>query len=706
MLARVLAAVLLTAASGCGCGDDDDLPDIPDGPYGDLLEEVCGVLDRCPEGLGYPIAYRSRAECAAILDFALTCRLTEQELGNDVTLYGVVQNRPELDEDQAQACIDWLHDASCEEVQRAGEGTPCSLAFSGTGDDDDDDGDSGDGILDQPCSGDYDCLPDLWCQPGGADPEAAIVTCQVCKPRLAAGGECQQYGRSCEDGLHCSYTEEGPRVCAPLDADGTRCVESEQCQSGFCNETLDPLGGWGQCDPGGNEGDPCRDEADTASLGYDCRPEFHCDQDTCQPKRRSGEPCSDGYECATAACDLDAGVCGQANGTACYDHPQCASGLCIDELCTSGAEGACVSDGQCDGDDICVGACRPPNCFCSGNGCPIGACGPAGGGGGGCQEDEDCASGDCEDGVCTQALQIGDPCSASYECYPVGSCSNGVCVERFGPGDECDAIDSCQEPFLCFGGRCELMNLVCEPASAGEHCAWLRVCDEDSWCDLFDEVTCKPRADEGEECATSYIPGIETCKAGLTCETDETGASRCRARPGVGEACTTTCVEGTFCFEGTCQEGPVGQPCDYDVPCPAGLFCDDHAEVCLPVGGEGAECDDATQCQADFFCENYSTCTARRARGEECRDSTECRQELYCDDDTYTCQTDLAEGELCDSRYAPCAAGLWCPNSGIDPECTEQTAAGEPCSSNEECASGACYSYSWCQAEAGCVIPE
>lgn len=705
VLAMAAAATLSIAGCGCGGDDDSDLPDAPEGPWGDLLDEMCGVLDRCPGGLGYPIAYRSRRECVAILDFAISCRLTEDEISDDVSVWGVEQNRPELDDEAVAACIEWLAEASCDEVARGGEGTPCALAFAG--DDDDDDDDSGSRAVDEECGGDYDCRPELYCQPGGADPEAALVTCQVCKPRRGVGEECQQYGRQCAESLHCRYEEDGPRLCAPLDPDGTRCVESEQCASGFCNETLDELGGWGQCDPGGREGDACRDESETEGLGSDCRLELHCDGGTCQPRRENGATCSDGWECAAYLCEE--GTCGRADGSACYDHPECASGLCIEEVCSPRQDGACVRDEQCEAPEICQGACRPPDCYCSGSGCPIGTCSTEGGGGGGgyCEDDSDCASGDCDDGACTTPRAIGDPCAESYECYPLGTCGNGVCVERFDPGEECGALDSCKEPFLCIDGRCELMNVVCEPAAAGELCAWLRVCDEDSWCDLFDGVTCKPRAGEGEECQTSFIPGIETCRTGLTCEGDESGTFRCRARPAIGDPCTTTCIEGAFCFEGTCQSGPIGQPCDeYDAPCPAGLFCDDRSEVCLPPGGQGAPCEESSHCTEEFFCESYRDCQPRRGVGESCNDTQECRHELHCSNDTYTCQADLSEGELCDARYAPCAEGLWCPNGGIDPSCTELTAAGEPCSSNEECESGACYSYSWCQAAPDCVIPD
>lgn len=707
-LARLALFCLALAASSCGgCKDGDGgRPgdyETPKGPFGDVLQTLCDTLERCPNAFGSPIAYRSNRECVAILNFVTTCRVTETELGDDVEVYGVEQRTPTVNAEAADECMAWIRDASCGEISRGTENGPCDGVFSF--DEDDDDTPVGSAGLNEPCDSEEDCQAELYCAGETADEDAGISYCSVCKPRLQSGESCQN--AQCAEGLYCKLGDDMTTLtCTPAEADGFRCSGDVQCASGWCNYNLDEGGGWGQCDPGGKIGDPCQEEAD---QGPTCREGLHCDGGKCQVRRGPGEPCSDSYACEYGNCDVAAGVCGKAAGESCYDSYECAGVPCINDVC-SDQDGACTDDSHCADDEICNGACRPPNCSCSGGGCPVGTCGPAGAGGGGevetCEDDFDCVGGDCQNGVCV-GKKIGDACSETYECYPY-QCLNNRCAAKNGPGDECGAIDSCQEPFLCIDGRCEMMNLVCQPASAGQRCAWLRVCDDNSWCDLLDDVTCKPKALLGQECQTTYLRGVETCQQGSTCEYDEASQKQiCKKLPGLGEACTAKCANG-FCWEGKCEPPPIGQPCDQyneDIPpCPGELRCDGDREVCLPRANQGSECDDTSDCAQGLFCENYRTCEPRRSAGAECNDDQECLEELHCSRDTYTCVADLRLGESCDTSNDYCAPGFYCDSDMRT--CQRQGAGGAECSDNRACQSGVCYGSSFCLVRAACEIPE
>jgi hypothetical protein len=668
---------------------------------------MCDVLDRCPNAFGTPLAYRSRNECAAILGFLITCRLNREELGDRQDRYVVEQIEPEIDATQLDACLEWLASASCEELQLGRDDSPCGNVILFDDDDEATDPPDPPADLDELCEDDEDCLEKLFCAGSKVDKQKGIETCRVCRPRIGEGEDCRQarclpplycklqgeYAACNEPGANCDL------LCAKPEADDFRCYADEQCASGWCNTLRDDLGGWGRCDPGGELGDPCEGDYDPfGEILMVCRPEFHCEEATCQDKRPNGSPCSDNYACEIGQCDEETHICGRRDGSSCGYQAECETNICIEGICGLPGDGKCLLDEHCAGDEYCAGACQPPNCSCSG--CPVGQC-TSGNGSTGCEEDRHCASGMCEDGVCVQPKQLGDPCSAPYECYPIGRCENGVCVSAAGPGETCTGLDSCQQPFLCIDGRCEVMNLTCAPARAGELCAWLRVCDEDSYCDLLGGVRCKKRAQVGKPCETSLIPGVKTCVVGAACRFDEaSGDNRCVALPTTGEVCSEACAEESFCWEGTCQADPVGSFCDYDKPCPDDLRCHDDREVCVPQSTEGGECESISDCVDDLFCEDR-TCAPPKGLDAECYENVECREELFCSNDSRTCVKDLGLGEACStSADNPCAAGLYC-DSGT---CLAAAGLGESCSSNRECESGICF-HSFCAVQDQCVMP-
>ncbi len=691
--------LLLLALSGCKKGGDgrEDY-EAPKGSLGEVLGSMCKTLDRCPDAFGSAIAYRSQNECVAILNFVFTCRLTDEELGDDVTKYSVEQRVPEIDGDLVGPCKAWLADASCEQIARGGS-TPCDRVLALDFDDDDNGGEPvGTRGLDEECSDPTDCAPGLYCTGGGGDRELGVTYCSVCRNRQGEGDSCMEL--PCREDLWCKGNDDGTQYrCAPPEADGFRCSDDSQCASEFCNQRLGDGGGWGECDPGGKAGDPCEDEYATEIQQPSCRRMLACEDGTCQPQASNGGPCTDNYSCEWGNCDDGTQICGLPDGEACSSESQCASVACIDGTCGL-SDGQCFLDADCGAGEVCAGACQPPNCECSG--CPVGQCTSSGQAG--CEDDFECGNGECINGTCSAGRQIGDACSDSFECYPA-QCVNGACAAKAAPGASCTGIESCQEPFLCIEGTCRIMNLTCAPARAGERCAWLRVCDDNSWCDLLDNVTCKAKAKVGQVCQTTFQRGVQTCVAGSACTHDEaSGEQRCLALPKVGEACTTGCANST-CFNGVCQPLPVGTPCDYDTPCPGDLRCSDDRDICVPPGEAGTSCRDNEECAAGLFCENYNTCVARRGANEACRDTFECDADHYCSTDNYTCVPRLQSGGACRGAFDDvCARGFHCA-SGTS-VCEPARPPGAECDEDRECLSSSCYQRDYCLVRAECTLPE
>ncbi|MGE0789465.1 MAG: hypothetical protein AB7S26_27570, partial [Sandaracinaceae bacterium] len=407
------------------------------GPYSEVLDSVCDTLDRCPDALGRPIVYRSHDECRSILHWALSCRLTSEEVG-DTRTYGVEERVPTVDEDGAAACRAWLAETSCDDLFRD-DVNPCSDVFTL----DDTSTDDGGGAEGEGCDRDDDCQSSLRCTEGAYDAARNLSLCQVCAPRAAEGEPCRQLTRDCPDDLYCGLGADGSRVCLQLSDVGGECDSDAQCASGFCDGTVPSPRGYGTCGMGGREGDAC------ASAG--CRAELYCDGAVCRPRVDNGEPCTDDEQCRNRSCSIEMGRCGSPDGEGCSSGSQCASGGCNGGVCGPPQPG-----GDCYTDDECVATerCRDD----------LGRCAPPGGDGAECRRDEECTSGYCtSDDRCGSPPQSGASCSDLSDCDPRQHCAGGTCVDRARPGEACGALDSCLEPFLCQEGTCQLINLACEP---------------------------------------------------------------------------------------------------------------------------------------------------------------------------------------------------------------------------------------------------
>ncbi len=155
-------------------------------------------------------------------------------------------------------------------------------------------------------------------------------------------------------------------------------------------------------------------------------------------------------------------------------------------------------------------------------------------------------------------------------------------------------------------------------------------------------------------------------------------------------------------------------PCEIDAQCPgAGAVCRGPSDG-YPMGYCTVPCDDRTPCEGLGTQNNHC---AQRAGEAQSYCELNCLNGRDCRDDSYSCVADaLPSGGICIpicSSDAQCGGGAVC-----DPHTSRCVApggvatgavTGEPCASNEACASGACipeangFTGGYCIAN--CVLP-
>ena len=275
------------------------------------------------------------------------------------------------------------------------------------------------------------------------------------------------------------------------------------------------------------------------------------------------------------------------------------------------------------------------------------------------------------------------------------------------PGEACESLDQCQAPYICREKTCQAMNLACRAGKLNEGCAYLRVCDEATWCDVSNGFVCKARKAEGTSCNQAA-----ECTKGLTCVIGASGGT-CGQRAAAGATCVTgtDCAEGLNCVRGstgtgsTCLAGPAGSPCDYNTPCPTGYFCNQSRDYCEPRKVAGASCSggsSSTECADGHYCD--STCKLLEALGNSCASYRPCRPELHCDSSTSMCVADVAVGQQCSSSNE-CVPEAYCSYSMSPATCVAKSGTSGPCTGDEQCVSGTCYSGFGCLVGDACVMP-
>lgn len=349
-----------------------------------------------------------------------------------------------------------------------------------------------------------------------------------------------------------------------------------------------------------------------------------CEGGSCVPTTGDGNvcaPCSSSSDCAAGGVCLQypdgAGYCGRAcsSSSAC-GADQCVNitgvgGQCvrvrgISPSCSSSPSG-CTTDSMCSPTQRCnttSGACEPRPA----SGGPLGAA---------CGASEECSTGLCFAGTCSQScdwLHPGSACPSGYYCSgpATGSCgASGVCLAG-GPGagtegDACSAATDCASLY-CASGRC---STPCIPGGAAG-------CPDGSACQVGAVAGCGSCQRSGalgdpcavnEDCTSSICASLDedgfctqfcegsSCPSGFHCVGVTARLAVCQPDSGtLGAACTgnADCLSGICADEG--EQTYCTRLCDgRSNPCPgSGFACvetdDPSIRVCRPVASGGCGC--------------------------------------------------------------------------------------------------------------------
>jgi len=268
----------------------------------------------------------------------------------------------------------------------------------------------------------------------------------------------------------------------------------------------------------------------------------------------------------------------------------------------------------------------------------------------------------------------------STGCPPGQTCSAGSCVAATGDGSVCA---SCSSGADCTGTNNFCLMYPDGSAYCGKDCASSADCPSGSVCaDLGGYGQCIGTDAGGSPSCAGFTPAGGTTPTTPECRTDSdcTGSRVCRsgscAAPPTPSASPlgASCASGADCATGSCLTTAGGsfctQTCDWLTPssCPGGFYCSSGA-----IGG----CD-------------TGVCVAGSAgsvpAGGDCAQDTDCAS-LFCD--AGTCTTPCIPGGA-----AACGGGMTC-QAGSSPGCGACGTAGfvgEPCTTNDDCASRLCAS--------------
>ncbi len=513
------------------------------------------------------------------------------------------------------------------------------------------------------------CDGDDWCNPDAS-----------CVPKLSSSCDDDS---DCADRFFCDNNQ-----CAAAAAPGAACDRDRQCSDGNC---VDDFCCDSPCDQG------CQ-QCNAAGQEGSCRPVAN----GTDPKNACGttETCADG-------------ICRSVPGTSCTGPSDCASGQCEDDVCCdqrcdgpcehcnlAGTKGTCTTQ-----TDTTTDQCQLPNTCDDVGACKRDLANP-------CLGPDDCASGNCVDGVCCASACTGS-CETCDGQTP-GHCTQVTGTDNPGRCDVgvwCDTTGTCGPP----GGSSCVGGVDCP---AGFHCDAAAVCQPDIplGADCDSDVQCQSgQCVDGVCCSTACDGLCERCdvepatgfcypSAGddpdAECGSDAVcnGAGGCISALGTGCNTDSECGSG-LCVDGTCCESLCDGPCE---------ACDNAQGACLPI--ESGEDD---LCSGFFACGALGQCLKKT--GQVCTTLDECLSgfcvgtnipgvgvccDTACDQICQTC-TDNTLGECSpqtnDEHRDFCDGVNWCDDSG---NCMPKV--GSSCSDMGDCPSEGEY---FCGAGGTCQLP-
>lgn len=325
----------------------------------------------------------------------------------------------------------------------------------------------------------------------------------------------------------------------------------------------------------------------------------------CMENCSNSSQCPDGFSCvnvgnpAVAQCYPDNEYCTQAGSTialgdACYGHETCQSSFCLVTEQQAYCSKACSSDSQCGAGFTC----NSGYCFVAGTK----------GYGDSCDDDTECQSAFCVDGIALGTGVCSEPCGVNGGSCPPGSqcLQDVICVP---PGGKPNGA-SCLYPTECLSSYCE-SGKCSQPCGGGlAACPSGTQCNA-GWCEgsaLGGQ--CKGNADCGSpliclypsasadfgscgyDCQPLAGAAFSGCPEGFVCDWfwqswNSTIAGRCvpeTGGAGVGESCVSTPCEADL----VCALGIGTEPtCHRDCKLNAGsLGCDTTTDECKDLIGD------------------------------------------------------------------------------------------------------------------------
>jgi hypothetical protein len=218
--------------------------------------------------------------------------------------------------------------------------------------------------------------------------------------------------------------------------------------------------------------------------------------------------------------------------------------------------------------------------------------------GGGCVDDVQCASGQCD-------AEGFEQCGSCMALIPTGSPCEPFVQSNCAPGPN-------GEDGFCSGGRCALRELepeLTEDAAIGTDCDFDQLCEAGLYCQ---DGTCARWRELGEACDLSE----DSCGRGAFCRQSQAdpGEGTCvpvRIESGPGEDCGLLQTEVVVCDQA------------------AGLYCNDFGDgVCALYEAEqtaGEFCDATAECVDGLTCRDGICVGDRLVDGSACVGDVQCQ---------------------------------------------------------------------------------
>lgn len=238
-----------------------------------------------------------------------------------------------------------------------------------------------------------------------------------CAPRLGEGDYCDPWDTDpgCEDDFFCN---DNIYECAPLPGLGEACPDDVCVADLWCDRW-----GTGNCEATLGQGDDC-------TTGGTCAAGLYCDYGglgQCETLPVDGENCRGGqcalgHWCHANTCEVDVTEGGDCpfGDNSCVDGTYCGQVMVCIETYPAGSP--CDSGAECDSGLVCVsdGVCRPEIAV-------GGACNPSPWASDVCAEHATCDPDTATCAELTIGKAAGDACRFNMECAS-GNCDNGLCL--------------------------------------------------------------------------------------------------------------------------------------------------------------------------------------------------------------------------------------------------------------------------------------